>query len=86
MEVIMKNIISFSPLNREVILKLKNFMNTEGTLFQSPQWGSNSKGFRKIIPARTLRFQSPQWGSNSKGRRCITLRKRSTVSVPSMGK
>ena len=35
--------------------------------FQSPQWGSNSKGmspsWKTVID---LKFQSPQWGSNSK--------------------
>ena len=35
-------------------------------MFQSPQWGSNSKGEpERYFPGGRL-FQSPQWGSNSK--------------------
>ena len=36
-------------------------------MFQSPQWGSNSKGLEKTKRRLAKRwFQSPQWGSNSK--------------------
>ena len=36
-------------------------------LFQSPQWGSNSKGVDKNERRiENEEFQSPQWGSNSK--------------------
>ena len=37
-------------------------------MFQSPQWGSNSKGFKAVMgpKAQVAMFQSPQWGSNSK--------------------
>ncbi len=34
--------------------------------FQSPQWGSNSKGSTTIPLEGSTSFQSPQWGSNSK--------------------
>ena len=34
--------------------------------FQSPQWGSNSKGDHETIRKVLYPFQSPQWGSNSK--------------------
>ena len=36
--------------------------------FQSPQWGSNSKGFKYFLIFSFSWFQSPQWGSNSKVR------------------
>ena len=36
-------------------------------LFQSPQWGSNSKEEQLHQVRYYHRFQSPQWGSNSKG-------------------
>ena len=40
-----KHIQSFSPRNGEVILKLKNnILRYMALRFQSPQWGSNSKG------------------------------------------
>ena len=35
-------------------------------MFQSPQWGSNSKGSEQFLVRINARFQSPQWGSNSK--------------------
>ena len=35
--------------------------------FQSPQWGSNSKGIDAVATLDNKAFQSPQWGSNSKG-------------------
>ena len=35
-------------------------------LFQSPQWGSNSKANKKASRKLAKAFQSPQWGSNSK--------------------
>ena len=36
-------------------------------MFQSPQWGSNSKGANELCKKLELiEFQSPQWGSNSK--------------------
>ena len=35
-------------------------------MFQSPQWGSNSKVFTSKHCFPALSFQSPQWGSNSK--------------------
>ena len=34
--------------------------------FQSPQWGSNSKGLVQSVEIEDDLFQSPQWGSNSK--------------------
>ena len=36
-------------------------------MFQSPQWGSNSKGDVRTVLHLLVEFQSPQWGSNSKG-------------------
>ena len=45
-------------------------------LFQSPQWGSNSKDTALILQLNVGTFQSPQWGSNSKANtneRIITL-------------
>ena len=60
--------IGFSPRNGEVILKLIILLSQNAyTLFQSPQWGSNSKGFNPSEFAKVNSFQSPQWGSNSKG-------------------
>ena len=38
-------------------------------MFQSPQWGSNSKVDRQGQAQQTAVFQSPQWGSNSKALR-----------------
>ena len=38
-------------------------------MFQSPQWGSNSKDEHNIKTKHFKRFQSPQWGSNSKATR-----------------
>ena len=35
-------------------------------LFQSPQWGSNSKAGQLAFKTTFGVFQSPQWGSNSK--------------------
>ena len=35
-------------------------------MFQSPQWGSNSKEDQLICEVILALFQSPQWGSNSK--------------------
>ena len=35
-------------------------------MFQSPQWGSNSKEIVKRHDSTIAEFQSPQWGSNSK--------------------
>ena len=35
-------------------------------MFQSPQWGSNSKDTRPDNAVTYNEFQSPQWGSNSK--------------------
>ena len=35
-------------------------------LFQSPQWGSNSKDLQDALFSDLWGFQSPQWGSNSK--------------------
>ena len=47
--------ISFSPRNGEVILKMKDSSKSELLLsFQSPQWGSNSKG----VPLR-IRITKP---------------------------
>ena len=59
----------FSPLNGEVILKgVGCALIIGGLLFQSPQWGSNSKDYlgQQIIVLENTEFQSPQWGSNSK--------------------
>ena len=42
-------------------------MKTLRQLFQSPQWGSNSKASTRLSQMRApSKFQSPQWGSNSK--------------------
>ena len=58
---------SFSPRNGVVILK-KNIFDLElKFLFQSPQWGSNSKDYVSRTINLPFKFQSPQWGSNSKG-------------------
>ena len=57
----------FSPRNGEVILKtVLNYNQLVSERFQSPQWGSNSKGSHFFIVRKTPEFQSPQWGSNSK--------------------
>ena len=41
----LKQLLSFSPRNGEVILKLKDVnLDDYADGFQSPQWGSNSKG------------------------------------------
>ena len=42
-------------------------------MFQSPQWGSNSKGLHKFCCPNESWFQSPQWGSNSKGTGKVTI-------------
>ena len=48
---------SFSPLNGEVILKKVEVRPNEFDYkFQSPQWGSNSKGVVKIIIGSFLSF------------------------------
>ena len=44
-------------------------------LFQSPQWGSNSKANKKASRKLAKAFQSPQWGSNSKERFAILKKK-----------
>ena len=39
-------------------------------MFQSPQWGSNSKdSILGHATEVTMMFQSPQWGSNSKDKK-----------------
>ena len=56
-------------------------------MFQSPQWGSNSKDnieLDSVVSA--YKFQSPQWGSNSKGLGNATMVPLKPVSVPAMGK
>ena len=57
----------FSPRNGEIILKVavqfRTFLNN---LFQSPQWGDNSKGRPMNLDDAEYWFQSPQWGDNSK--------------------
>ena len=35
-------------------------------MFQSPQWGNNSKGTMQQVAIDTIMFQSSQWGNNSK--------------------
>ena len=58
----------FSPRNGVVILKkaVSAYKKYE-MLFQSPQWGSNSKElFADCYEWLVNAFQSPQWGSNSK--------------------
>ena len=58
---------SFSPRNGEIILKPHNITLTHlHLLFQSPQWGNNSKEALLYPSAHTKTFQSPQWGNNSK--------------------
>ena len=57
----------FSPRNGEVILKhVQPGAYFEAVGFQSPQWGSNSKGNVEELNNNLSVFQSPQWGSNSK--------------------
>ena len=51
----------------------------------APQWGSNSKGKKRILILSNIMFQSPQWGSNSK-EVVKTGLKAKMVSVPAMGK
>ena len=76
----------FSPRNGEVILKFKQSGKKRmQSLFQSPQWGSNSKGRIIFLFLRGRKFQSPQWGSNSKVKK-IFRTSQSNVSVPAMGK
>ena len=59
---------SFSPRNGEVILKIKEIdWYATYNVFQSPQWGSNSKEKLSKRERFGVLFQSPQWGSNSKG-------------------
>ena len=36
-------------------------------MFQSPQWGDNSKAKNDSAKQGPRKFQSPQWGDNSKG-------------------
>ena len=36
-------------------------------MFQSPQWGDNSKVSNNFDGRDSIKFQSPQWGDNSKG-------------------
>ena len=55
-------------------------------MFQSPQWGSNSKASEGKKAVLISQFQSPQWGSNSKGEIILTLGIEACVSVPAMGK
>ena len=57
----------FSPRNGEIILKAGDLTKV-GTvaLFQSPQWGDNSKGCSSALSMALNWFQSPQWGDNSK--------------------
>ena len=63
----MKDQACFSPRNGEVILKTRFYVDIErGGMFQSPQWGSNSKEGTFYAVKNVLAFQSPQWGSNSK--------------------
>ena len=58
---------SFSPRNGEVFLKTEAAVsNAVAEVFQSPQWGSNSKEFSLTHGLLVRLFQSPQWGSNSK--------------------
>ena len=56
-------------------------------MFQSPQWGSNSKAESgEQITYSSREFQSPQWGSNSKGFALLISVCTILVSVPAMGK
>ena len=79
----------FSPRNGEVILKEEDH-NCPGLLvsmFQSPQWGSNSKvNTTKTTIMANGAFQSPQWGSNSKVKSLFFKARLWKVSVPAMGK
>ena len=81
------NLLSFSPRNGEVILKeIVLCFCSALPLFQSPQWGSNSK--EDIGGSEVLKewFQSPQWGSNSKVISSVSSISSNSVSVPAMGK
>ena len=68
---------SFSPRNGEVILKLIDSFDIAlaPRMFQSPQWGSNSKVMEDELEMDMKSFQSPQWGSNSKvlNRNCLRM-------------
>ena len=55
-------------------------------IFQSPQWGSNSKVDKIKFTFAQLEFQSPQWGSNSKVKKLLFTPLKYTISVPAMGK
>ena len=55
-------------------------------MFQSPQWGSNSKVDIEYCAMFSNMFQSPQWGSNSKGNDDGPGSDMGPVSVPAMGK
>ena len=43
---------------------------TFASMFQSPQWGDNSKVEIARACMNSWLFQSPQWGDNSKEVRC----------------
>ena len=55
-------------------------------MFQSPQWGNNSKGIHLFVITGGNMFQSPQWGNNSKVSEIMSFIPNKNVSVPAMGK
>ena len=54
-------------------------------MFQSPQWGDNSKGVKLFRERNPLSFQSPQWGDNSKAVEEARLEKARKFQSPQWG-
>ena len=60
---------------------------TSVAMFQSPQWGDNSKAGVIEQLLRIEEFQSPQWGDNSKEEGVKYAKEfLAEVSVPAMGR
>ena len=57
----------------------------ENFVFQSPQWGSNSKDRQIRQPPLLVEFQSPQWGSNSKVGALFMLSQQKSFQSPQWG-
>ena len=54
-------------------------------LFQSPQWGNNSKVEVSEDTKYSIEFQSPQWGNNSKAHGDGTISVTSVFQSPQWG-
>ena len=54
-------------------------------MFQSPQWGDNSKDGVPFFKVCILEFQSPQWGDNSKVKMAAYIRKTISSFSPRNG-